>query len=122
MSGSRFLPHKHLPWSERRLARGDRAVRGEDAAVQSDVIGLVAFDLVLQIILVRMVDLAFVVHGDRIYPYDTAADPANFRIPTYVIADLKCLSHLASSSFLPVARLSIRSHHCAPRHVHCRRG
>ncbi len=125
MSGSRLLPQNRLPLGEHRLARGDRAVSGEDAPVftlvQSDAIGLFAFDFVLLIILVRTVDVAFVVYVAPMHPYDTAADSARFRIPTYVIADLKHLSHLESFSFLPVALLSIRSRHCAPRHVHCRR-
>ena len=61
--------------------------------VQSDVIGLVAFDLVLRIILARVVDIAFVVHVARMHPHDMAADPAGFGIPTYVIADFEDLCH-----------------------------
>jgi hypothetical protein len=61
--------------------------------VQSDVIGLVAFDFVLRIILARVMDVAFVVHVARMHPDDTATDPASFRIPTYVIADFECPCH-----------------------------
>jgi hypothetical protein len=62
--------------------------------MQSDMIGLVAFDLVLRIILARMMDVAFVVHVARMDPHDTAADPASFGIPTYVIADFEFLCHV----------------------------
>lgn len=61
--------------------------------VQSDVIGLIAFDLVLRVILARMMDITFVVHAARMHPYDVATDLASFGIPAYMIADLECLSH-----------------------------
>src|SRR5262249_31227717 len=63
------------------------------ALVQSDVIGLVALDLVLRIVRARMMDVALVAHVGRVDPYDTAADPASFGIPAYVIADLESLCH-----------------------------
>ena len=59
--------------------------------MQCDVIGLVAFDLVLWIVLARMMDIAFVVQVARVHPHDTAAYSASFGIPSYVIADFECL-------------------------------
>ena len=61
--------------------------------VQSDMIGLVAFDLVLRIILARMMDITFVGHVARMHPHDTATDSASFGIPTYMIVDFECLFH-----------------------------
>lgn len=61
--------------------------------VQSDVVGFVAFDLVLWIVLARMMDIAFVVHVARMHPHDMTTDAAGFGIPTYVIADSEFLSH-----------------------------
>jgi hypothetical protein len=55
------------------------------------VIGLVALDLVLRVILARVVDITLVVHVRRMYPHDAAAYVAGFRVPTHVIADDKCL-------------------------------
>ena len=61
--------------------------------VHSDVIGLVAFNLVLRIVLARMMDVTFVVHVTRMHLHDTAADPAGLGIPGDVIADFECLRH-----------------------------
>jgi hypothetical protein len=85
----------------RRAARASRQVGiGRSATmsqcltfVQSDVIRLVAFDLILWIILARMMDVTFVGHVARMHPHDMAADPARFRVPTYVIADFESLCH-----------------------------
>ena len=61
--------------------------------MQGDVIGLVAFDLVLWIILARVMDVALVVHVARMYPHDTTADSAGLRVPTYVITDFEGFRH-----------------------------
>ena len=61
--------------------------------VHGDMIGLIALNLVLRIILARMMDVAFVVHVCRVHPHDMAADPASFGIPGYMIADFECLRH-----------------------------
>lgn len=63
------------------------------ALVHGDMIGLIALDLVLRIILTRMMDIAFVVHVARVHPYDMAADPASFGIPGYMVADFECMRH-----------------------------
>lgn len=61
--------------------------------MQGDVIGIVAFDLELRIILARMMDVALVAHVARMYPHDTTADSASLRVPTYMITDFECLRH-----------------------------
>ena len=63
------------------------------ALMQSDVIGLVALDLILRIVRARVMDIAFIVHVLCVHPHDTAAHPAGFGIPAHVIADLECLCH-----------------------------
>lgn len=63
------------------------------ALVHGDMIGLIALDLVLRIILTRMMDIAFVVHVSRVHLYDMAADPASFGIPGYMVADFECMRH-----------------------------
>jgi hypothetical protein len=55
------------------------------ALVQGDVIGFVAFDLVLRIIIARMMDIAFVVHVSCVHPHNETTDPTGFGIPTHVI-------------------------------------
>ncbi len=63
------------------------------ALVHSNVICLVAFDLVLRLVLARMVDITFVVHVARMHAHDMTPDPAGFGIPTYVIANFEFLLH-----------------------------
>ncbi len=63
------------------------------ALVQGDMIGFVAFNLVLWIVCARVMDIAFVVHIPRVHAHDTAADPAGFGIPTHVIANFEYLRH-----------------------------
>jgi hypothetical protein len=61
--------------------------------VQSDMVGFVAFDLVLRIILARVMDIALVVHIHRVDPHDETTNPTSFGIPTHVIADPECPGH-----------------------------
>ena len=84
-----------------------------------DMIGLVALDFVLRIVFRGVMHMALVVKVSGVDRHDGARHPARLGIPAYVIADLESLSHLVDSSFLPKARLSVRSHHCASRHVRC---
>jgi hypothetical protein len=63
------------------------------ALVQGYVIGFVAFDLILGIIIARMMDVAFVVYVTRVHPHNETTDPTGLGIPADVIADLECLSH-----------------------------
>jgi hypothetical protein len=57
------------------------------------MVGLIALDLVLRIVLARMMDVAFVVDVPGAHPNDVAADPAGLGIPGYVIADFESLRH-----------------------------
>jgi hypothetical protein len=56
-----------------------------------DVIGLIAFDLVLRIILARMNCVAFERDPGSNDSGDPAADSAGFRIPAHVISPLEAL-------------------------------
>jgi hypothetical protein len=79
------------------------------ALVQSDMIGSVAFDLVLRIILARVMDVAFVVHVSCVHPHDVTADPTGFGIPAHVIPNLVCLGHDVSLRIASVGWLAGRS-------------
>jgi len=59
--------------------------------VHSNVIGLIAFDFVLWIVLARVMDITFVFHVFDVHPDDFAPDPAGFRIPAHMRADLEPL-------------------------------
>jgi hypothetical protein len=61
--------------------------------MQGDVLGLIAFDLVLRVLFARVMGVAFVIDVFDVHAHDFAADPAGLRIPTDMIADFKPLSH-----------------------------
>jgi hypothetical protein len=61
--------------------------------VQSDMVGFVAFNLVLRIVRTRVMEIAFVIHIPFMHTHDAPADPACFRIPTHLIADFEYLRH-----------------------------
>jgi hypothetical protein len=61
--------------------------------MQGDMIGLVAFDLILRILRARVMDVTLVVHVFPVHALDGAAHPAGLGIPAHVIADLKCFGH-----------------------------
>jgi hypothetical protein len=61
--------------------------------VQSDVIGLIAFDLVLWIVPARVMDVALVIYVLGMGPHDTAPNPPRLGIPAYVIADPERFCH-----------------------------
>src|SRR5215469_3733905 len=92
------------------------------ASVGRDVIGLVALDFVLRIVLPSVMHMTLVVEIRGVDSDDGPRHPACFRIPAYMIADLEPLGHPWDSLFLSEALLSIQSHHCAPRHAHRRQG
>ena len=60
-----------------------------------DVIGLIALDLVLRIILARMNRVAFERDPGRNDSGDPTADSAGFRVPAHVIADFEPIRHEA---------------------------
>jgi hypothetical protein len=57
----------------------------------SDVIGLVALDLVLRVFLARMVHVSFVIHVLRVHPDNSAAHSSGLRIPTHPVTPLQSL-------------------------------
>src|SRR5262249_10963760 len=65
--------------------------------VQGNVIGLVAFDLVLRFVLAGVVDVSFVVHVLCMHLDDFPADPAGLRIPAYTVAHLESSRHVSIS-------------------------
>jgi hypothetical protein len=65
--------------------------------VQSDMIGFVALDFVLWIILARVVDVASVIQVLGVNTRDAAANPASLRVPAQVITDFECFSHSCHS-------------------------
>jgi hypothetical protein len=93
---------------EWRLHISSRVIEGA-ALVRRDMIGLVAFDLVLGIIFGGVMRMAFVVKISGVDGDDAPRHPACLGIPAYVIADLESPSHLVDSLFLIEAFLSIRS-------------
>jgi hypothetical protein len=87
-----------------------------------DMIGLVALDFVLRIVFRGVMHMTLVVEVSDVDRDNGARHPAGFGIPAYVITNLEPPRHFMDSSFLPEARLSVRWHRCAFRHVRCRRG
>src|SRR5215471_14337457 len=63
------------------------------ALVQSDMVGLVALNFVLRLVLARVMHVTFVTHVLRVRLYDSAADSSCLGIPTHVVADLKVFCH-----------------------------
>jgi hypothetical protein len=84
-----------------------------------DVIGLVASDLILRIILRRVMGMALVIEVAEVDGDDGSRYPAGLGIPAYMIADFKFPSHGVVPVF-PEIRFSAPPYHCAPRHGHCR--
>lgn len=77
--------------------------------VHGDMVGLVAFDLILRIALARMMYVTLVVHIALVHPHDPTGDQSSFGIPTDMIADLEYLCH--GNSRDPIDRL-VRSMLC----------
>src|SRR6266851_5965828 len=69
--------------------------------MQGDMIGLVAFDLVLRVVRAGVMDVALIGHIFGVHPHYPACDPACFGIPAHVIADLEYSRHDASASPAP---------------------
>src|SRR5215469_8779741 len=75
------------------------------ASVGRDVIGLVALDFVLRIVLPSVMHMTLVVEIRGVDSDDGPRHPACFRIPAYMIADLEPLGHHVDSLFLSEALL-----------------
>src|SRR5947208_13636849 len=61
--------------------------------VQSHMIGLVALNFVLRVLLARVVDISFVIHVLRVHLDDSATDSSGLRIPTHPITLSECFCH-----------------------------
>ncbi len=72
--------------------------------VDGDMIGLVALNLVLRIVLARAMGVAFVIKVRGADPYDRATDLTSLRVPCHVITELKSFGHDAASPFRGSAR------------------
>ena len=57
------------------------------------MVGLVALDFILRLILARVVGIAFVVDVFGVHPQHSAADAASLGIPADMIANLKSSCH-----------------------------
>jgi hypothetical protein len=63
------------------------------ALVHSDIIRLVALDLILRVIVSRVMYVTFVVHILGVHSHDPAANTTSLRIPTHVITNFECRRH-----------------------------
>jgi hypothetical protein len=61
--------------------------------VQGDVIGLIALNFVLGVVLAGVMSITFVIQIFGVHFHNLAADPASLRVPDYAIADLESLFH-----------------------------
>src|SRR6516225_9820172 len=68
--------------------------------VQSDVIGLIALNFILGVVLAGVMSIALIVQIFGVHFHNLAGDPASLRVPDYAIADLESLFHPGS----PVSR------------------
>src|SRR5437016_14583846 len=61
--------------------------------MHGDVVGLVALDFILWLILARVVDVPFVLNICGVHLDDCPADMSGLRVPDHVITDLECSLH-----------------------------
>ncbi len=61
--------------------------------VQGDMIGFIALDFILRLIRAGMVNVTFVGNVTPMHFDNFSTNPASFRIPTYMIANLERLTH-----------------------------
>src|SRR5262245_54155611 len=66
--------------------------------VQGDVVGLVALDLVLRVVLARMVDVSLPIYVFRMRLDDPAADASGLGVPGHMIAHLEPFRHASTCS------------------------
>src|SRR5699024_9624241 len=74
------------------------------ALVHGNVIGLVALDFVLRLVLAAAAHMALVFDILRVNPGDCAADPAGFGVPAHVITDFETMTHDQASSLYWIDR------------------
>src|SRR6266550_7376228 len=114
---------------DRRLARQEPQ---RACLVQGNVIGLVAFDFVLGLVLAGVVDVSFVVHILCMHLDDSPADPPSLGIPAYTVTHLESLCHPSTPGtscrgalnhlmLLPLSRRPARSFHLRRRNYESNR-
>src|SRR6516225_2428159 len=90
--------------------------------VQGNVIGFVAFDFVLGLVLAGVVDVSFVIYVLCIHLDDFPADPSGLRIPAHMVTHLESSRHPSMSGtsgwgalnhlmLLPLSRRPARPFH-----------
>src|SRR5215831_21334956 len=57
------------------------------------MVGLVAFNFVLRLVLARVMHVAFVIHVLRVHLDDSASDPPSLRIPAHAVARFEPFDH-----------------------------
>src|SRR5262249_60647340 len=60
------------------------------------MVGLVAFDFVLGLVLAGVVDVSFVIHVLCMHLDDSPADPSGLRVPAYMVMQLESFFHTSS--------------------------
>src|SRR4029077_8581745 len=61
------------------------------------MVGLVAFDLVLGFVLIRVMDVSFVIDVLYVHLDDSPADPPGLRVPAHTVTDLESFHHFSTS-------------------------
>jgi len=54
----------------------------------SNMIAFITFYFILRVIFVRMMDISFILEIFCMYFYNCTGNPASFRIPTYMVANI----------------------------------
>ena len=82
-----MLPHYKI--------RSQRLVEASQyrSFVQGDMVGFIALDFILRLIWAGMVNVTFVSNVTPMHFDNFPTNPASFRIPTYMIANLEGLTH-----------------------------
>ena len=75
------------------------------------MVGFIAFDFVLGLILARVVDVSFVIHVLRMHLDDSPADPPGLRVPAYTIMQLESFFHIVFRGFAERHRTRRRRTH-----------
>ena len=81
-----------------------------------DVVGFIALDEILGLFFAGVVGVAFQSHVGDQFLYDSAPDPACFRIPSYVIAafDVLAISSVATEREMHAAKQWSGEKRCQP--------
>jgi hypothetical protein len=69
------------------------------ALMEGDMVGFIALDFILRLILARVVGIAFVVDVFGVHPHHSAADAASLGIPADMIANFEFSCHEKGQCF-----------------------